>query len=214
MPIKKAAQADNGITVNYHRPTGMSVNLVANLATVTVNSHASEQAALDGLPVAWQWRIDVPVGLLAGDEPTLLAEVELALIDLETSPFYGGERTTDRSETLEVAKDRAWTAVKAARALAEDGNFMYAGGSYQADKVRINGAVQLAVLAKSAGTPFSETWTLTDNTVRVLDADQVIALGLALGQYVSDLYATGRALRAQIDAAETVDQVNAIRWPA
>jgi len=214
MPITKTVQADNGITISYHRAIRLEVDLAANTALVTVNSHATEQAAVDKLPLAWQWRVSVPVDELAGDEPTLLGEVERALVSLEDSPFNGGERVIDASETLDAARQRAWSRIKAARAMAEDGDFTYDGGSYQADKVRINGAVQLAVLAKAAGTEFSETWTLTDNSARTLDADQVIALGLALGRYVSDLYATGRELRAQIDAAETVEAAQAIGWPA
>jgi hypothetical protein len=214
MPITKTVQADNGITINYHRAVRLEVDLVSNAALVTVNSHATEQAAVDNLPLAWQWRIAVPVDALASDEPTLLGEVERALVSLEVSPFAGGELVIDASETLDAARERAWSRVKVARAQAEDGNFVYDGDVYQADKVRINGAVQLAVLAKSAGQPFRETWTLTDNSTRTLDADQVIALGLALGQYVSDLYATGRDLRAQIEAAETAGEVQAIGWPA
>jgi hypothetical protein len=214
MPIAKPVQAENGITINYHRPVHLAVDLVSNAAQVTVNSHATEQAALDGLPVAWQSRIVVPATLLAGDQPTLLAEVENALIALEGSTFFGGQLVADLCGSLDVAKARAWAAIKAMRAVAEEGNFIYDGGSYQADKVRINGAVQLAVLAKANGAAYEETWTLTDNTTRQLNADQVIALGVALGQFVSGIYATGRALRVTINEAETIEAVNAVRWPA
>lgn len=214
MPIAKPVQADNGITINYHRPVHLAVDLVTNTAQVTVNSHATEQAALDGLPVAWQSRIAVPATLLAGDQPTLLAEVESALTSMEGSPYFGGQLVVDASGSLEVAKARAWTAIKAKRAVVEEGSFTYAGGSYQADKVRINGAVQLAVLAKTSGSAYSETWTLTDNTTRQLDADQVIALGVALGQFVSGVYATGRALRERINQAATIEAVSVLGWPA
>jgi len=213
MPITKTVQADNGITIGYHRAIRVEVDLVANTALVTVNSHATEQAAVDKLPLAWQWRIPVPVDELAGDEPTLLGEVERALVSLDASPFAGGERVDDVSETIEAARQRAWIRIKAARAVAEDGNFTYDGGTYEADKVRIGGAVQLATLAKAAGAPYSETWTLVDNSQRELDADQVIALGIALGRHVSGVYATGRQLRAQIEAAETADEAQAIGWP-
>jgi hypothetical protein len=182
-------------------------------ATITlhVSCYLDEATYLAGGNLMYQYRLGMPATNIAGD---LSEHAECWLIADDTSPLQGGLITADQSDTLQAAKDRTWVAIKAARAAAEEGNFTHDGGSYQADKVRINGAVQLAVLAKSAGTPFSEAWTLTDNTVRDLDADQVIALGVALGQYVSGLYATGRALRAQIDAAETVDEVTAIGWPA
>jgi hypothetical protein len=214
MPITKTVQADNGITINYHRAISIAVDLVANTALVTVNSHASEQASLDGLPIAWQWRVSVPVDRLAGDEPTLLDEVETALVSLEASPFNGGERVLDLSGTLEAAKERAWTRIKLARAAAEAKDVIYDGGAYQADKERISGATQLAWMAKQSGQEYSITWTLTDNTTRTLDADGMIGLGIALGMQVTQVYDTGRALREQITAATTIEEVEAIAWPA
>jgi hypothetical protein len=214
MPINKAVQADNGITVSYHRATRLAVDLAGNTAQVTVNSHASEQAALDNLPIAWQWHMDVPVAALAGGEPTLLDEVEVALVSLDTSPFYSGDRVVDLGDTLDVAKARAWNRIKVARAIAESSDVAYDGGLYQADKERISGATQLAWMAKAAGQDYSITWTLTDNSTRTLDADGMIGLGVALGLQVTHVYDTGRALRDQIAAATTIEEVNAIGWPA
>jgi hypothetical protein len=214
MAISKVLNADNGITISYHRAISLAVDLVGNTAQVTVNSHASEQAALDKLPIAWQWRVDVPVGQLAGDEPTLLDEVEAALVSLDTSPFYGGERVTDLGDNLDSAKARAWNRIKLARAAAESKDVIYDGGAYQADKERISGATQLAWMAKQTGQEYLVTWTLSDNTTRTLDADGMIGLGIALGMHVTQVYDTGRALRAQIAAAATIDEVDAIGWPA
>jgi hypothetical protein len=69
-------------------------------------------------------------------------------------------------------------------------------------------------LAKSAGRPYSIVWTLTDNSRRTLDGDQMTALGVAMGAYVDGIYATARALRDQVDAAATIEAVEAIAWPA
>jgi hypothetical protein len=214
MPINKSVQADNGITVSYHRPSRLTVDLTSNTAQLTVNSHACEQAALDNLPIAWQWHLDLPANSLVGDAPTLLEEIEAALISLDTSPFYGGERVIDRSDTLEAAKERAWSRIKQARAAAEASDVIYDGGAYQADKERICGATQLAWMAKQTGEPFSVTWTLTDNSTRTLDADGMIALGVALGMHVTQVYDTGRALREQIAAATTIEEVETVGWPA
>jgi hypothetical protein len=214
MPIAKTVQADNGIMINYHRAIRLEVDLVANAANVLVNSHATEDAALAGLPIAWQSRVNVPVDQLAGNGPTLLGEIEDALISLAGSPFAGGTRTADRSDTVESARDRAWAAIKAARARAEAGNFTYDGGVYQINVGQVNGCVTAAILAKQGGAPYSQDWTLTDNTVRTLDADQVIGMGLAMLSTIDSIYKTGRDLRAQIDAAATIDAVEAIAWPA
>jgi hypothetical protein len=213
MPIAKTLTAENGITISYHRAARLTVDLAANTAIVIVNSHASEQAALANLPVAWQWGVSIPVDSLAGDEATFLGEVEAALVGSEDSPFAGGERVTDLGDTLDAAKGRAWNRIKLARSAAEDKDVIYDGGAYQADKERISGATQLAWMAKQGGKPYSITWTLTDNTTRTLDADGMIGLGVALGQHVVQVYDTGRALRDQIAAASTIEEVEAIGWP-
>jgi hypothetical protein len=213
MPITKQLTAPNGTPIGYHRVTHIHVDFGTGFARMTVRSHVNEQAAIDQLPHAWTDDYVVPTTSFDG-ALMLREDVEQAVVKLTDLPFYGGAVVADETGTLQAARERAWAAVKAARAVAEEGNFVFDGGSYQADKVRINGAVQLAVLAKASGSPFSEMWTLTDNTTRELDADQVIALGIALGQYVSDVFSTGRGLRAQINAAETIEEIQSIRWPA
>lgn len=212
MPILKSTKTAGGVPVAYHKVIRLEADFRFNKTVAFVHSYTDEAAAMAGLPLVWGWEIPINAGLLSRCDD-IEGAIELALIATDM-PFEGGSRVVDQSNTLQGARDRAWAVIKAARAIAEEGNFIYDGGSYQADKVRINGAVQLAAIARSSGAAYSETWTLTDNTTRQLDADQVVALGVALGQYVSGLYATGRALRAEINQAETVEAVNAIRWPA
>lgn len=211
MPIIQQLTAPNGTPIGYHRVTQIRVDYEANIASLTIRSHVNEQAAIDRLPHAWTDDYVVPIASLDGSL-TLREDAEQAVIKIVELPFYGGAIVADLGGSLEAAKERAWADVKAARSVAEAGTVVFDGGGYQADIVRINGAVQLAVLAKASGAPFSETWTLTDNTTRELDADQVIGLGMALGQYVSNVFATGRALREQINAATTIEEVQAIRW--
>lgn len=212
MPILKSTKTPGGVQVAYHKVIRLEVDFRLDKTVAFVHSYTDEAAAMAGLPLVWGWEISISAGLLSRCDD-LAGAIESALIAPDM-PFAGGSQVVDQSDTLQGARDRAWAAIKVARAIAEEGNFIYDGGSYQADKVRINGAVQLAVIAKSSGAAYSETWTLTDNTTRQLDADQVIALGLALGQFVSGLYATGRALREQINQAETIEAVHAIGWPA
>lgn len=123
------------------------------------------------------------------------------------------ERIAVDIRLLAEAKAYKWTALKAARTVAEAASFTCDGSVYQADKERISGAVQLALLAQLAGQPFSIDWTLSDNSVRTLDAAQMIAVGVALGTVVSSIFDTARQLRIQLDAANTVEEVDAIGWP-
>lgn len=213
MPLLIDTRAPNNIQVGYHRITKAEIDFDRNTAVLLVPSHVDQSSAINGMTTAWEWRLNVSVSEFISEDP-LMEVLERLLINDPGSPFSGGQIVPDQSNTLKAAKERAWTRVKLERSRAEGGNFTYDGGTYQADKVRITGAVQLALLAKSAGVPYSETWTLTDNTTRVLDADGVIAMGLALGTFVSGIYATGRALREQINAATTIEEADAIRWPA
>lgn len=177
---------------------------------VEVNSYASEEAFLSGSGPMWVSRITVEPLETVG---TLVDSVERWLISNAESPFFGGAVSVDNSQTLEAARARAWIRVKAARAIAEVGTFNYDGGIYDVDSTRITGAVTLAMLAKMHDTPFTMAWTLADNTVRELDGDQFIALGVALGQYVDGIYGTARALRVAIEAAPTIEAVDAVVWP-
>lgn len=200
-----------GVIAEFHVVQEMSITASFEFCTVLVLNYSNEAAYLAGSDILYRTAVQVPVTDVQG---SLRAHVDTWLITSNESPFKGGAIVPDGSQTLEAAKARAWAAIKVARTAAEEGTFVFDGGVYQADVVRINGAVQLAVLAKARSAPFTEVWTLEDNTTRELDADQVIALGLALGQYVSDVFATGRALRDQINAATTIDEVQAIGWPA
>ncbi|RZA26856.1 MAG: DUF4376 domain-containing protein [Proteobacteria bacterium] len=213
MPIEISVRNPSGVTLRFHRATRVTIDLLTGMAQVIVASHADQEAYnTNPMLVAWTWPLDFIATEFLADGASLDA-IEEKLITWEGSPFQGGNQVVDSIETLDVARRRAWAAVKAARAAAEGGVFAFDENIYDADTLRISGAVQLAVLAKANDLPYSETWTLADNSTRALDADQVIALGIALGQYVSSVYSTGRALRAQIEAAETIEALNAIRWP-
>lgn len=78
---------------------------------------------------------------------------------------------------------------------------------------KVNGAVVMAMLAQSAGQPFEIGWTMKDNTTITHTADQMIAAGLAVGQHVSQCHDIGVALKAAIDAATTIEEVEAVEWP-
>lgn len=63
-----------------------------------------------------------------------------------------------------------------------------------------------------AGAPFSIDWTLADNTVRTLDAVQMLAVGTAMGEHISVVHAHGRQLREAIWAAEDAAALELLTW--
>jgi hypothetical protein len=102
-------------------------------------------------------------------------------------------------EPLQAEKWEAVKAVRAAKLLLAPTPF----GTAQADtesKENISGLVQMATIAKSAGAPFSEVFTMADNSEVEMSADQMIGFGVAVGRHISAIHARGRELRAAIYA--------------
>ena len=117
-------------------------------------------------------------------------------------------------DNLTKARELQWTRIKAARDAAEFGGFTWDGSTFDSDltsQSRIQGAAQLAGLAPMT---FSIDWTLADNSVRTLNAMQMIAVGEALGTHVATQHTIGRGLRAAIEAATTPTAIDAVVWPA
>jgi hypothetical protein len=109
---------------------------------------------------------------------------------------------------LKAAK---WAEIKTARNTVEYAGFIWDNSTFDSDPVsqqRISGAVQLATLNPQ----FTVTWTLKDNTARVLNAEQMKAVGLALGTHVEAQFTRAQTLRTQLDAAQTADEITALNW--
>lgn len=113
--------------------------------------------------------------------------------------------------TLADLKAQQWNLIKQARSIAEHAGFTWDGSTFDSDAVsqqRITGAVTLAQMNPG----FTIGWTLADNTVRVLSAADMIAIGQALGLHVATIFGQAQALRNQIEAATTKEAVEAIVW--
>jgi len=159
-----------------------------------------------------RWRVDVASGDLVEWQPPAPADDELRTWSWDELAWR-----YVAMPTLAAVKLERWAQIKVAREATEFGGFVWDGSTFDSDAIsqsRIMGAVQLALLAMSAEQPFSIAWTLADNAVRTLEAAEVVAVGVALGTHVATQHATARALREQIYAASTPEDVEAISWPA
>lgn len=119
--------------------------------------------------------------------------------------------------SLETAQSTKWGEIRDERDRRERDVFPYLGQWLQCDVVsvlRMAGAKEAAAAALAAGVEFSETWTCEDNSLLPMTAHDVLGMLPALALWSSSLHATGRELRALIDACETVEEVAAISWPA
>lgn len=130
------------------------------------------------------------------------------------SPFCNLNPITRQWEdprTLEQVQTMVWEGMKTLRSQKEAAGFTWDGSVFDSDQIsqsRIMGAVQLAGMNPA----FEIPWTLEDNTVRVLSASDMQAVGAALGSHVATIFARAQELRAEIYAATTIAAVEAVTW--
>lgn len=113
--------------------------------------------------------------------------------------------------SLDHARALKWDEVKAARTADEFGQFAWGGYVFQCDEVsqrRIQGAVQLA----SINPDFYIDWTLADNSVVNLGAQNMVDVGVTLAAHVNRCHEQSRALRVLIEAALNQDDLDLINY--
>lgn len=118
--------------------------------------------------------------------------------------------------TLQQVKDEKWEQIKHDRDAAIAAPLSTSYGVFDADansRANIANAVLYLQTLEQQGTPGTVDWTLADNTTITLNYQEMSTVGLLLGQRTNSAYDTARALRAQIDAATTIAEVEAIHWP-
>lgn len=112
---------------------------------------------------------------------------------------------------VELARCKKWRAIKLARKAQELSTFEWNTHTFQCDEasqMRIQSAVQAAILDES----LSMVWTLADNTTQTFNATELKQIGKALSDHVKQCHDRGRILRAQIDAATTQEELEAVVW--
>jgi hypothetical protein len=116
---------------------------------------------------------------------------------------------------IEQARTLQRGIINRARDAAIDGGAETPAGAVDttlASRLLISGAVQAAMIAGAAEQAFAIEWTLADNSVAELDGPGMIGLGLAVAAHVDAIHQRARVLKARIEAAETVAEVEAVVW--
>lgn len=152
-----------------------------------------------GEPVRWGQCQEVDLAAQAGDGERALATKSFAVADNAAI---------------------IWEEAKVVREAKVDGGAPTPSGVVDSDTLarsNIAGATLAATIARGANQPYSVVWTLQDNTTVTLDADAMIAVGLAVMAHVDACYSRGRVLRAAIDGAADMAELLAIDieagWP-
>jgi hypothetical protein len=137
--------------------------------------------------------------------------IEFPVQPSESHIFNWQTKQWEDPRTLQDLKDEQWGAIKQARSQAEYAGFTWDGSTFDSDAIsqnRITGAVTLAMLSPA----FTIDWVLADNTTRLLDQEGMAQVGGALGAHVAAQFAKGVMLRAQIEAATSQAEVEAVTW--
>lgn len=149
---------------------------------------------------------------------TVIAGVltELATPRIAPSPAHKWDRATASwfdPRTLEQVKADAWASIKSQRESRMKGTFTHEGNIYDIDPVNLSGASIDAREALIAGEAWTQMWVLANNSVITLSAIEMIALARTAKSVVSNLWAISQYLRGLVEAATTIEQVEAITWP-
>lgn len=116
--------------------------------------------------------------------------------------------------TLDELKSKKREEINQARDAAEQGGFEYMGKIFDSDQVscqRISTAAQ-AMSLMPASDENKITWTCQDNSTIELTAAELSGLVVALAAWSNTCHQKATALKAQIEAAKTTEELEKITW--
>ena len=207
MSLFKTFTIPLGIDVSYHKIIMMTSKPDMTAIQLHVGSWTSEEAYKSGIPATWNSYPEIPLA-------TSLDSAETELSKLE--PFIGAVKIADWNP-LEFEKFKKWLEIKTIRNTKEQNGFVW--NSTKTFDSSTNSQLKLQNLAIQAqqaldqNKEFSVTWTLKDNTDVTLNAQEILEVNAALSKHIQDLYEISRNLRPLIDNAQTVEEVQRVKWP-
>lgn len=125
------------------------------------------------------------------------------------NPEQAALEQANKEAELTKQKEKKWNTVKTNRSKEEFGGFTWNNlkfDSNQLSALRIYGAANKAVLDPK----FTVDWTLQDDSVITLTAQDIISVSESLASHVDLTHQKARELRARIDSAKTVEELNLI----
>lgn len=137
---------------------------------------------------------------------------EVPACDLRQCEYIGEAQLDPHPDTmLAEAKAAKKRQIEAERDAACEQPVKALGRTWDADKRSqelLNGAIVLA----QAGGPLPAVWRDYDNNdMPIADISDLLAIAGAIAQQVQQAYATSWARKAAVDAATTIDEVNAVQ---
>jgi hypothetical protein len=106
-------------------------------------------------------------------------------------------------------------AIHAIRDGLETKGFPYMGKWFDSDQrsfTRMSQVFDVALLAYMKNEPFSVDWTTADDSTLVMSGEDVLGIPVAVAAYCQTLHTKYRLLKAQINAATSVEEVRVCVW--
>lgn len=122
------------------------------------------------------------------------------------------EPKPEQEPTIEELKLIKRSEINAARDAAEQGGFEYMGKTFDSDPIscqRISTAAQAMAFAPEET---AIVWTCQDNTTISLNKTQLSGLVAALAQWSNTCHQKATALKAEIEKAQTKEELDKITW--
>lgn len=117
--------------------------------------------------------------------------------------------------SIDIIKEEKWKQIKLSRSEALFAPLITPFGTFDATMTAqksITDAILLLQTLQQLGTPTTIDFTLADNTTTTLTTEQLVQVGILLGQRTQEIYSHGRILRNMIDMATTATEVENITW--
>lgn len=134
--------------------------------------------------------------------------------EYEAGKWVWDQESRSMVPNLEEIRKAAWDRLKAVRyqkmAVAPT-----PWGEFDADEVGKANITGMATSLMLMGDQAPETiaWRIHDNTTATLTRDEFFNASLLVSQHVASIYAQSWALQEQINAAETIEDIEAVQWP-
>jgi hypothetical protein len=211
MAITKQLTNAAGIVYDYHRINSIIIDAQDNLYATVSSFISADRATEKDRPVdrfSNQIYTTITTGLVATAETLLVADA--------TCKLFGGTVTPDVIlSDLDKAKTKKKAEIAAARNVemyADKTTSLGVFGSTESDNNKLSIAIQVTQLAAAAGQPAECGYKTADGVYSVYTLAQLEQIALEIAAQVIPLYEKESGLVAQIDAATTVEEVEAVSW--
>ncbi len=211
MAIAKQLTNAQGVVYDHHRINSVIIDAQDNLFA-TVSSYISADRATDRDRAVERFSTQI----YAPITPGLVATAETLLVADPTCKLFGGTVTPDVTQTdLDKAKAKKKAEIASCRDVeiyADKTTSLGVFGSTESDNNKLSLVIQVTQIAAAAGQPAECGYKTVDGTYSVYTLAQLEQIALEIAAQVIPAYEKESGLVAQVDAATTVEEVEAITW--